>query len=281
MATFLAKLQKAEEGLRKTLAPKLPLDPKDSHSYMAPGLLNRKAWEAHIAKAKPGVVVAMDANHFSRLNSTFGYHEGDGAIKAIGNALHAAAQGTKGTVAHLGGDRFAAHFEDPEEANNFARAAENHVNGLLPVVGPALHDPEGEPQVHHHSLAVGMGSNHEEALHAQELGRQPYAVPGHAPTTVRSLHPAHLQPAPIAKSEVDSWQAQLWEDELAKSVPLHDGPEAIPVYYLRNLEGPVTANGPVVQGWLEIPDYDRKGQYLALASADKVWGADEGVAFRL
>lgn len=286
---------------------------KDLQSFMVPQLANKKGFNRYMQTAKPGgVFVMMDGNRFKRINDTFGHSVGDSAIKAMGSAVDAARQGLKSphVVSHWGGDEFAAHFEDPADAANFAKRLEEHLGNVVPIVGEAIHDKPGffrgmaqkaglaKPQVHTHhlSMAVGMGETFDQADAAQYRAKgardKAGAAPGHDKTYVHSLHPAHLAAppatvaAPIRKSEPDFMAELQAEAQLAKSVPIHDG-APVPVYYLRDEAGPVTALGDIVQGWLEEPVLDnygelrKSGKFLAVAQVATIWPADEGVAFRL
>lgn len=285
---------------------------RDQQSFMVPQLANKKGWDSYVSKAKPGgVFVVMDGNRFKRINDTFGHSKGDEAIRAMGQAVHSARQGLKGQhiVSHWGGDEFAAHFDNPEDANTFARNLRQHLENTQPLVGHAMHDRPGffrgvaqkaglaKPKIHQHnlSMAIGIGESFDQADAAQYKAKgardMAGAAPGHDKTYIHSLHPAHQMAyagltAPVRKFDEDPFQQAIWEAQLEKSTPIHDSVEPIRVVYLKDDNGPVVSKGDIVQGWLEEPELDytelrKDGQFLAEALVNKVWAADVGVAFKL
>lgn len=79
------------------------------------GLPNRRAMEERAAgqvrlAQRTGIPLAllmMDLDSFKVLNDTWGHVVGDRALRAVGGVLLTAAQGTRYTVARLGGEEFA------------------------------------------------------------------------------------------------------------------------------------------------------------------------------
>lgn len=74
------------------------------------GVLNREAFMAMMERQKAGVLLAIDADHFKRINDTHGHLAGDEALKLIAEAI------SKGVrdgdmVGRTGGEEFAAFLD--------------------------------------------------------------------------------------------------------------------------------------------------------------------------
>ncbi|MBT9515007.1 MAG: GGDEF domain-containing protein [Acidovorax sp.] len=109
------------------------------------GLLNRRGFETQIAFAlalarrsrRPLSLIAVDVDHFKRVNDTYGHEAGDEVLRRLARTLEARLRGSD-VVARLGGEEFVALLPDTDLAG--ARAiAQTLVNAMAeqqdPVVG--------------------------------------------------------------------------------------------------------------------------------------------------
>lgn len=145
------------------------------HDTLVPGVGNKRAWLDFQSRPRQGVHVSIDFNDFKAVNDAFGYQVGDDAITAGGKALSGASRANRGKFFRPGGDEFRAHFDTPEQAYGFLRAAHANFGGLLPVGGHHKlsfsagigTDPDQADQALHHAKAakvarhgdVRMGGN--------------------------------------------------------------------------------------------------------------------------
>lgn len=132
------------------------------------GAANRRAFDEALHQAvgaavrgeAPAGLVLIDVDHFKKINDTWGHAAGDRALRAVADALRAAADGTQHLVARLGGDEFAVLLRgDPEQTFRYAeraRATLAATEGL----------PGGPPQI---SIGIGVAPHHAHA--ADELQR--------------------------------------------------------------------------------------------------------------
>lgn len=86
------------------------LSEKARHDDMT-GLLNRESFFAALKntrrRADSGVLVIIDADHFKRINDTYGHLQGDDALLLISEAIRKALR-DKDIVGRIGGEEFAA-----------------------------------------------------------------------------------------------------------------------------------------------------------------------------
>ncbi|BCY12291.1 GGDEF domain-containing protein [Actinoplanes sp. L3-i22] len=138
---------------------------KQATSDALTGAANRRAFDEALHRAvgaatrsgEPAGLVLIDVDHFKQINDTWGHAAGDLALRAVADALRAAAEGTQHLVARLGGDEFAVLLrDDPARYVERARAALRAVEGL----------PSGPP-----NLSIGIAVAPDHALTAEELQR--------------------------------------------------------------------------------------------------------------
>jgi diguanylate cyclase (GGDEF)-like protein len=84
------------------------------------GLANRRAFDARLAtewrsagaQGRPLALMMIDVDHFKAFNDTYGHLDGDMCLRAVGEALGAAAAGRAALVARYGGEEFAVLVRD-------------------------------------------------------------------------------------------------------------------------------------------------------------------------
>ncbi|KQP07396.1 hypothetical protein ASF28_15585 [Methylobacterium sp. Leaf99] len=104
------------------------------------GLANRRVFNDALAEAWNGVggepgwcaVVAIDIDHFKRLNDLAGHPEGDRCLVAVAAALDEPTRAAGGLLARYGGEEFMAFFPGatPEEALDLGERLRVAVEGL-------------------------------------------------------------------------------------------------------------------------------------------------------
>ncbi len=181
---------------------------------MVPGVGNKRAFLEHLNSGpRTGVYAALDANHLKAINDALGHEAGDSAIKATGNAMRAAIDGTVGSGKakswRVGGDEFYLHANSHDEMAQILR----HLRGGLEAVPPL-------GGTHKLSVSVGLGPDHliaDQALYhakgAKEakiraLGGDPEdrKSPIRAPDAMyaHSLHPGHEGPLAVETERAPS-----------------------------------------------------------------------------
>ena len=109
------------------------------------GLLNRRGFEAQMAFAlalahrsgRPLSLIAVDIDHFKRVNDTHGHDAGDGVLRRVARTMQARARSSD-VVARLGGEEFVVLLPDTEVEGAVAIAQElvdMMASGGDPVVG--------------------------------------------------------------------------------------------------------------------------------------------------
>ncbi len=75
------------------------------------GLLSRTNFLQSVndSRAKGGVLILLDADHFKKVNDTYGHDAGDAALKFMANAM-VSVVGSAGFVGRLGGEEFAIYM---------------------------------------------------------------------------------------------------------------------------------------------------------------------------
>ncbi len=239
----LASLRAVQPESAKFLAQRLFGD------SMVKGVGNKLAYEDFLSRKRGGVHVMLDANDFGRINKKWGQSVGDDSIRAMGGALSRASRASRGKLFRVGGDEFRAHFESPEQAYAFARAARQELENIPPVRGE-----------HFHSVSIGLGHTPEHAeqalIHAKTAKQRAGYMPGQAQTHAHSLlkgavgevpvstEPEGLPPglkqavppgtSPMALQTADKPWPALSKSE-APLVLIHDNPaRPVPVYFLAN-----------------------------------------------
>ncbi len=76
------------------------------------GTLNRRAWFAAAAAAKPTAIAIFDIDHFKDVNDTYGHPAGDAVLTEVARRLDAALPGGA-HLGRLGGEEFAVLFTGP------------------------------------------------------------------------------------------------------------------------------------------------------------------------
>jgi GGDEF domain-containing protein len=186
LAQHLAAMRSVAPDSARFLAQRLFSD------SMVKGVGNKLAWEDFQSRPRKGVHVMFDANDFGTINKKWGQSVGDEAIKAMGGALSRASRVNKGKLFRVGGDEFRAHFDTPEQAYSFARAARSELEALPPVMGQ-----------HFHSGSIGFGHNPEHAeqalIHAKTAKKRAGYLPGQAQTHAHSLLAGSVGEVPVSK----------------------------------------------------------------------------------
>ena len=97
------------------------------------------------SEGKPLSVIMLDADHFKKLNDSFGHEFGDRALKTIAG-ICADSVGSSGIVARFGGEEFAILLLDtnPEEAATVAE----RIRFLIETAGLSCTASLGVAQVH-------------------------------------------------------------------------------------------------------------------------------------
>lgn len=110
---LLSATQIAQQRLAQLLAAQQELEYLSGHDHMT-GLLNRRAFDSHMAKLAPDGMVTtslgalvIDVDNLKEINDQWGHDVGDTVLKGIANVL-LAEMGHVGVVARLGGDEFIA-----------------------------------------------------------------------------------------------------------------------------------------------------------------------------
>lgn len=168
---------------------------------MTPGIGNKKAFNEHKSKQKPGTYVAIDGNSMKRVNDAFGHEVGDHAIVSLGAAARAAMDEAvgrgSGKLFRTGGDEFVAHVPTHEHAAAFSRSLSEKLRALPPIGG-----------VHQLSMSFGFGHSPDHAdkalyeakkqkLHP-ETGVSMYK-PGQEPSFAHSLVPGAEGAVPLTQ----------------------------------------------------------------------------------
>lgn len=92
------------------------------------GVLNRGAFLATLESAGAGVLLAIDADHFKRINDTHGHQAGDEALMLIASAIRAGVR-EGDLVGRIGGEEFAA-FLGGASAEQASAVAERIRSGV-------------------------------------------------------------------------------------------------------------------------------------------------------
>ncbi|MEO3389309.1 GGDEF domain-containing protein [Mesorhizobium sp. CAU 1741] len=127
-----------------------------SHDSLT-GCLNRRAFttlvERRLAEdmlgkgSKGGALLVADADHFKSINDRFGHHQGDQALKAIGDAIRSVLRSSD-VVGRLGGEEFGIHLPGADWAT--ARMVGERVRVAVSRAGLPVGDLE-------HRLSVSVG----------------------------------------------------------------------------------------------------------------------------
>ena len=132
------------------------------------GAANRRAFDGELARTveaaraggRPVALIMVDVDHFKTINDTWGHATGDRALRAVADALRAAAPGEDHLVARLGGDEFAVLLRaGPHTALGYAEQARA-------LAGSAEELPPGLPQ-----LSIGVAVLPDHATTAEDLQR--------------------------------------------------------------------------------------------------------------
>ena len=108
------------------------------------GLLNRRGFETQMAFAialarrstRPLSVIAVDVDHFKRVNDTYGHEAGDEVLRRLARTLETRLRGSD-VIARLGGEEFVALLPDTDLEG--ARAiAQNLVTAMAQQQDPAV-----------------------------------------------------------------------------------------------------------------------------------------------
>lgn len=85
-------------------------------------------YESSLAQreSRPLALLMIDADHFKRINDTFGHQRGDQCLRAIAQAIRSALRRPRDTVSRFGGEEFAVLLPDTEENGARAVAATIH-----------------------------------------------------------------------------------------------------------------------------------------------------------
>jgi diguanylate cyclase (GGDEF)-like protein len=143
------------------------------------GCLTRRGFTARLDAAMaeaigtgaPVALIALDLDHFKRVNDRFGHLSGDAVLSAIGSALRRVA-GTQGSVARLGGEEFAVLLRatDAEDAGVAAERVLAALRGLvfdgLPGLRLTMSAGIAVERVHHAGMAGALRARADEALYA-------------------------------------------------------------------------------------------------------------------
>lgn len=241
----LASIRAASPDSAKYLAQRLFSD------SMVKGVGNKLAYEDFLSRKHGGVHVMIDANDFGNINKRWGQSVGDEAIKAMGAAISRASRAQRGKLFRVGGDEFRAHFESPEQAYAFARAARQELENLPPIHGE-----------HFHSASIGFGHQPEHAeqalIHAKNAKKRAGYLPGQAQTHAHSLLKGSVGEVPVStepeglppglKSAVPPGTSPMQLPDASKPWPalsksealtlIHDNPSRpVPVFFLANSAG--------------------------------------------
>ena len=199
LAAALGQLREASKSgalhpdVVKTLMREIFVDP------MVPSIGNKKAYEDFLSRPKEGVHVRLDGNDFGQINKIHSFDHGNSAIKAMGQAMRAAADEEVGRgqakLFRIGGDEFHLHVPTVEHAAAFMRNLRNRLDAVPPIGG-----------THNLSVSAGFGRTPEEADQASIQAKQAkkaknYSM-GQAKTHVHSLVPGSEGPVPVEKEAV-------------------------------------------------------------------------------
>lgn len=114
------------------------------------GVLNRETFMAAMERPAQGAMLAIDADHFKRINDTHGHLAGDEALKLIADAIRRGVR-EGDLVGRTGGEEFAAFLDGAcmEEASAIAERIRNGVAAISFV-------PAGAEPV---ALSVSVGAS--------------------------------------------------------------------------------------------------------------------------
>lgn len=115
-----------------------------AHYDMLTGAANRRLFEDRCKQAMARALrhghscslIALDVDHFKRINDTLGHEAGDALLKQMAERLRQCIRG-EDTVARLGGDEFAVLLDDVNGAEGSEKVARNILSRLTePVTVP-------------------------------------------------------------------------------------------------------------------------------------------------
>jgi diguanylate cyclase len=88
------------------------------------GLLSRTNFLHSLAEGRKngGILILLDADHFKKINDTYGHEAGDQALKFLANAMVQIVSG-QGFVGRLGGEEFAIYLPEANQAQAALLAA--------------------------------------------------------------------------------------------------------------------------------------------------------------
>ena len=121
------------------------------------GLANRRAFEVSLGRevdrvarsGEPALLLALDIDHFKRVNDTYGHAAGDQVIRAVAQALLDSVR-PMDMVARVGGEEFAIIL--PNCANTFGEAVAERIRRRVESM-PVVLGPSGQQL----SVSVSVG----------------------------------------------------------------------------------------------------------------------------
>jgi diguanylate cyclase (GGDEF)-like protein len=102
------------------------------------GTLNRRAWFATAAAARPTAIAIFDIDHFKRVNDTYGHPAGDAVLVEVARRLDSVLP-SDAYLGRLGGEEFAVLFTGP-----LAQARAASARCIEAVAAGAVVLPTGE-----------------------------------------------------------------------------------------------------------------------------------------
>jgi len=158
-AFVVASLRNRNDRLHQVLESQALADPLT-------GVANRRSFDADLARSvtwasRSGetlALLAVDIDHFKKINDTWGHGVGDQALQSVANALRVIARRGEDVVARLGGDEFVVLLRTDRFS---ARRAADEVRAALETVESLLCGPPG--------LSIGIAVLPAHATTAEEL----------------------------------------------------------------------------------------------------------------